>query len=67
MLCSQDAHTHARTRARARAHTNTHTNTHTYCTPQALGREMEYLTEIGYCLNHDAMYKWAVIMRSIQV
>jgi hypothetical protein len=23
---------------------------------ELLGREMEYLTEIGYCLNHDAMY-----------
>ena len=29
--------------------------------------EIEYLTDIGYCLNHDAMYKWAVIMRTISV
>ncbi len=29
--------------------------------------EIEYLTDIGYCLNHDAMYKWTVIMRTISV
>ena len=27
--------------------------------------EVAYLHDIGYCLNHDAMYKWAVVMRTI--
>ena len=27
-----------------------------------LRSEVEYLTEIGYCLNHDAMYKWCAIL-----
>lgn len=25
-----------------------------------------YVAGIGYCLNHDAMYKWAAIMRIVK-